>query len=115
MAKSNNLEERLERIERMVVLASKDVLDVSECAMLLNRSESRIRHMVSERLLPYYKAGGRTLFRKSEIEAHLLKRENRVPTMEEIESRAATRVALRTSKNQRNEKGNSKTNLVGQL
>ncbi len=87
-----NIEERLDRIEKMVILAGKDVLNVSEVAMLLGRSESRIRHMVSERLLPYYKVGGRTMFRKSEIEAQML--QNRVPTMAEINSQAATYAAI---------------------
>lgn len=89
-----NLEERLDRIERMVVIAGKEVLNVAEVAMMLNRSESRVRHMVSERLLPYYKVGSRTMFRKSEIEAQMLKKENRVPTMAEIESQAATYAAI---------------------
>ena len=90
-----SIDERFDRIERMVIIGSKDVLNVSEVAMLLNRSESRIRHMVSERLIPYYKVGSRTMFRKSEIEAQMLKAENRVPSMAEIETEAATRCAVR--------------------
>ena len=97
MKKSNNLsiEERFDRIERMVILAGKDVLSVAEVAMLLGRSESRIRHMVCERLLPYYKVGSRTMFRKSEIEAHMLKVANRIPSMEEIKTQATTYCATR--------------------
>jgi excisionase family DNA binding protein len=75
----------------MVIIAGKEVLNVAECALLLNRSESRIRHMVSERLIPYYKVGSRTMFRKSEVEAHILQSQNRVPTMGEIKSKAAIR------------------------
>lgn len=92
MSKSKDyIEERLDRIERMVIIAGKEVLNVAECALLLNRSESRIRHMVSERLIPYYKVGSRTMFRKSEVEAHILQSQNRVPTMGEIKSKAAIR------------------------
>lgn len=90
-----SIDERLSRIERMVVLSTKDVLNVSEVALLLNRSESRVRHMVSERIIPYYKVGSRTMFRKSEIEAHMLKSENRVPSMAEIETQATTRSVLK--------------------
>ena len=90
-----SIEERLERIERTIVLASKEILNVAECALLLGKSESRIRHMISERMIPYYKVGGRTVFSKSELEKHMLQSDNRVPTMAEIESQAATYIATR--------------------
>ena len=96
---TENIAERLEKIERMMILAAKDVLNVSECAILLNRSESRIRHMVCQRLIPYYKVGSRTLFSKADIEAHLLQKNNRIPSMAEIEAQAATYTATRKRKN----------------
>jgi hypothetical protein len=95
MKHNKNIEERLDRIERMVIIAGKEVLNVAECALMLNKSESRIRHMVSERLIPYYKVGSRTMFRKSEIESQMLQRENRIPTIAEIQSQAAIRVAVK--------------------
>ena len=40
-----SIEERLERIERLFTLAFKKALNVTEVAMLLGVSESRVRHM----------------------------------------------------------------------
>jgi excisionase family DNA binding protein len=82
------VEERLERIERLVMLGSKTVLDTKEVALMLNLSESRIRHLVSERNIPHYKQGRITYFKKSEIEEWQLR--HRIPTNDEIESKAMT-------------------------
>ena len=62
-----SIEERLTRIERIVLIGSKNVLDASEVAMMLNISESRVRHLVSERSIPHYKQGVKTFFRKSAL------------------------------------------------
>ena len=40
------VEERLERIERLLLLGSKEVLNTSEIALLLGISESRVRHLM---------------------------------------------------------------------
>lgn len=86
------IEERLERIERLMLLSSKSVLDTSEVALMLNISPSRVRHLVCERNIPHYKQGRLTYFKKSEIEEWLLER--KVPTNEEIERKAATYTAI---------------------
>lgn len=67
MNNNNGIEERLERLEKLIIISGKEVLNVSECAILMGKSESRIRHLVSDRIIPYYKCGGRTLFKKSEL------------------------------------------------
>ena len=77
-----SIEERLTRIERIVLIGSKNVLDTSEVAMMLNISESRVRHLVSERSIPHYKQGVKTFFRKSEIEEWQCSQ--RIPTNKEI-------------------------------
>ena len=87
-----NLEERLIRIERMVLIGSKNVLDTSEVAMMLNLSESRVRHLVSERAIPHYKQGIKTYFRKSEIEEWQCSQ--RIPTNKEISAKATTYTVL---------------------
>lgn len=87
-----SIEERLSRIERMVLLGSKNVLDTSEVAMMLNLSESRIRHLVSERRIPHYKQGSKTFFKKSEIEQWQCSQ--RIPTDKEISSLATTHMVL---------------------
>lgn len=82
------VEERLERIERLVIIGSKEVLDTREVALLLGISESRVRHLTCERNIPYYKQGSKTYFRKKEIEQW--QTQTRIPTNAEIESRGVT-------------------------
>ena len=65
-------EERLERIERLLLIGSKQALNVSECAIMLGISESRVRHLTSDRELPFYKQGKSVFFKKSEIEDWML-------------------------------------------
>lgn len=88
-----NIEERLERIERMILIGSKDALNASEVAIMLNISESRVRHLASERRLPHYKQGNKTYFRKSEIEDWMLSK--RIPTNAEIDSLASSYISTR--------------------
>lgn len=82
------VENRLERIERLVLLGSKQVLDTKEVALLLGISESRIRHLVSERNIPHYRQGAKLYFKKSEIEQW--QTQTRIPTIAEMESRGTT-------------------------
>ena len=51
------MQEQLDRIEKLVRLNSKEVLDVEEVALMLNVSKSRIYHLVSSRNIPHYKQG----------------------------------------------------------
>ncbi len=85
-------DERLERIERLILIQSKEALTVSEVALMLGLSESRVRHLTSEKELPYYKQGKNTYFKKSEIEHWMLK--DRVPTNQEIKAQATTHVVI---------------------
>lgn len=81
-------DERLARIERLILISSKEALTVSEVALMMGISESRVRHLTSEKELPYYKQGKNTYFKKSEVETWMLKK--RVPTKSEINSMATT-------------------------
>lgn len=47
-------DERLERIERLILMSSKNALNTKEVAIMLDISESRVRHLVNEKSLPYY-------------------------------------------------------------
>ena len=85
-------DERLARIERLILIQSKEALTVSEVALMLGLSESRVRHLTSEKELPYYKQGKNTYFKKSEIEAWMLK--DRVPTNAEVNALATTHVVI---------------------
>lgn len=87
-----SIEQRLDRIEALVSMSVKEVLNVKEVAILIRKSESRVRHLVADRDIPHYKNDkGQISFRKSEIEAWRLGR--RVPTNAEIDSLAATYLA----------------------
>ena len=84
--------ERLERIERLLLIQGREALKVSEAALFLGVSESRLRHLASERRVPYYKQGGSTYFKKSELEDWMLGQ--RIPTNAEIDAEAATRICV---------------------
>ena len=86
-------DERLARIERLILIQSKEALTVSEVALMLGLSESRVRHLTSEKELPYYKKGKNTYFKKSEIEKWMLS--ERVPTNSEIRSQATTHCIIK--------------------
>lgn len=88
-----SIEHRLERIEALMSMSVTEVLTVKEVAILIKKSESRVRHMVADRDIPHYKNDkGQISFRKSEIEAWRLGQ--RVPTNAEVNSQAATRIAI---------------------
>lgn len=80
--------ERLERIEKLVIIGTKEVLSVKEAALILGISESRVRHLVSDKEIPHYKKGVKTYFKKSELTAWQL--ETRVPSNAELRSQGVT-------------------------
>lgn len=75
-----------------------DILDVSDVALLIKRTESRIRHLCKDRLIPHYKdeRTGELHFLKSEIEAWRLG--TKVATAAELSSVAATHTVLNPRK-----------------
>ena len=85
------MKEQLDRIEKLVRVGAKEVPNVEEAALMLRVSKSRVYHLVSSREIPHYKNGKNVLFKKSEIEEWLLR--DRIPTNNEIDSKAATYVA----------------------
>ncbi len=87
-----SIDERLERLERLMVVGFKKVLSVADLALYLGISESRVRHMATDQYIPSYKQNGKIYFDKDEIESHLLS--NRRPSLAEINSKAATRLAV---------------------
>ena len=87
-----SIDEKLSRIEKLVLLQSKEVLNVAEVGILLNLSSSRIYHLVSAREIPHYKKGKLVFFKKTEIEEWLL--QDRIPTNQELEDKATTYVSL---------------------
>jgi len=63
------IRDRLDRIERLTLLAAKNVLTVDDLALLIGRSPRTIRNQINE--FPHYKNGKSVYFRKDEIESYL--------------------------------------------
>ncbi len=80
---------RLDKIERMVLMGAKDVLTLEEVSLMTGFSVSNIYRMTSNRTIPFYKPlGGKLFFDKKEIENWL--RKNKQETVAATESKAAT-------------------------
>lgn len=66
-----DIRDRLDRIERLTLLAAKNVLTVDDLALLIGRSPKTIRNQIAD--YPHYKNGKSVYFRKDEIESYLCK------------------------------------------
>lgn len=89
-----SIEERLERIERILVIGSKEALNTSEVALMLDVAVQTVRNLMHDKAIPYYKRGGKAYFRKSEIEDWMLKGQ-RIVSNEEIAAEASTYIAIK--------------------
>ncbi|MCD8265653.1 MAG: helix-turn-helix domain-containing protein [Prevotellaceae bacterium] len=87
------LKDTLRRIETLLEMRVKTVLNTEEAALLLGIKPNTLRHLVCERRVPHYKQGAKTWFRRGELEAWMTR--HRVKTDEEVTEEAATRCALR--------------------
>ena len=77
------IEDRMDRLERMMLLSVKEMLTVKDLSAITGFKESYIRKLVEDCKLPYYKPLGKMiLFDKSEIMSFL--HSNRVPSVQEI-------------------------------
>lgn len=76
---------KLEEISRLLLLQTKEALNMEEAAMLTGYSKEHLYRLVCKKKIPYYKSdGGRyTFFKKAELESWLLA--HRVNTMAEAE------------------------------
>lgn len=88
----NAIIDRIERIERLLIISTKEVLNVREAALLLGVSESRVRHLVCSREIPHYKRGVKTYFRKSELTDWQL--DTRIPSNAELSAVGTTYAVL---------------------
>lgn len=96
----NQILERLDRMESMMAVLTKDVINVDECAALTGFSPAHIYRLVSQNEIPHYKPTGKTiLFKKPEIIEWLFR--IRISTNEEIESKAATYIVKSNLKKKR--------------
>lgn len=93
---NEELQQALSDIKRTVVVMMKNVWSVPDLALVLNRSESRVRHMAAENVIPSYKQNGTIYFKREEIEAW--QTQNRIPSKDEITAQAHTYCATRRIK-----------------
>lgn len=88
MIELSDIMRKLERIEAIATLNTKNVLDVNEVALFTGLSKSHIYKLTCYNEIPHYKPNGKNVFfDKAEIEAWM--KRNRVNTTEEAEQQAA--------------------------
>ena len=85
-----NIDERFERIERLLLHQSKEVFNTKEAASFLGISETRLYHLMCEKQIPHYKRSSNNFFKKAELESWMTTR--RVPTDDEIKGMTATHI-----------------------
>lgn len=86
---SQELNERLARIEQLLTISAKEVFDINEAALFLGLSKSRVYHLTSQREIPHYKQGKSVYFKKTELEDWMTAQ--RIPTDAEVVSQAVSK------------------------
>ena len=77
---------RLEALERMTLLAAKNVLELDDVVMLTGYSKKYLRLLISKREIPHYRRGNRLYFDRDEVEGWM--KETRIPSNNEVERAA---------------------------
>lgn len=89
----NNLEQRLDRIEKLLLNLQKNVLNFEGLVEFTGLSRSYLYKLTSKGEIPFYRPIGKLMyFNKSEIEAWLLR--NRSKTNDEIDVEVTTKRIL---------------------
>lgn len=78
--------QRLERLEVLVTLSAKTVLDIKDVAELTGYKVKYLRTLVARREIPHYRRGNRLYFNRDEVEDWMMGQ--RVPTIDEMKSKA---------------------------
>ena len=83
----------LQRIDKNLLLAAKQVLNMDEVMLLTGLSKSHLDRLTSSCQIPHYKPSGKQIyFDRSEVEGWL--KRNRVDSVEEIEQAAINHVVM---------------------
>lgn len=93
---NEELKTMLAELKNEVRTFMKNVWSVSDLAIVLDVSESRVRHMASARVIPSYKQNGSLFFKRDEIEAW--QTAHRTASKDELTSQAQTYCATRRMK-----------------
>lgn len=84
--KVSKIEHQLEKIERLSLLAAKNVLNINDVAFLTGFSKATIYMHTCNKKIPHYKQGNTLFFDRKEIEDWL--KQNRIATAKEIDQTA---------------------------
>lgn len=92
-AEYRELTTKIERLEKIALIGTKNVLTLDEVVLVTGLSKGHIYRLTSAQGIPHYKPKGRNLyFKKDEIEEWLL--QNRIRTKSEIDGAATTYTAI---------------------
>lgn len=93
----NAIQEQLNRIETMSVIAAKNVLTLEEAAIVMGLKKETVRRMMQKHTLPYYKPNANLVyFKKSDVEAWML--QNRMNTKQEAEAQVRAADSVKATK-----------------
>ena len=82
------LEDKIDNIERYLMISAKNILTADEAATMLDMKVSMIYSLTSKHKIPFYKPNGKKIFfKKDELEQWVLS--SRVSTDEELQQEAA--------------------------
>lgn len=87
--------EKLEKLEKMMVVGMADVLDIDGASLLLGFAKSYIYKLTSQKILPHYKRGKSIFFEKKEL--YVWMTSEKVKTNDEIAA-DAERILLNRKK-----------------
>lgn len=90
---NEDLKEAIIDMKRSMIVMMKKVWSVKDLALVLDISESRVRHMASKQLIPTYKQNGSLYFKREEIEEW--QTQHRTASVDEINAQASTYCATR--------------------
>jgi excisionase family DNA binding protein len=79
-------------IERFIVKREKPFLNLNEASDYLGLSKHSIYSYTSRGVIPHYKTGRKIYFSIEELNKWILNKENKIRSMDEIESLAATKM-----------------------
>jgi excisionase family DNA binding protein len=94
----DQLDHKLDRIERYSLLAAKNVLTFDDVAFLTGMSKSYLYKLTCSQQIPHYKPNGKQIyFDRQEIEDWL--KQNRIATAKEIDQNATNYVVTGRMRN----------------
>lgn len=92
MGENKEIMQKLAEIKELSLLAAKDMLTMNDAVLYTGLGKSYLYALTCKNKIPYYKPNGKTIyFKKSELNEWLQR--NRVDSIDEAESRAASYVA----------------------